>query len=55
MNEIETVRIAQPHAEGDYIVINQADFDPAIHTLYAEPKADKKAAKKAEDHAPDAA
>lgn len=44
MNEIETVRVKPAHAsQGEWVVINKADFDPAAHVLYddappAEPK-----------------
>lgn len=31
--------------QGEFVVVNKADFDPAVHEEYKEPKAAKPAAK----------
>jgi len=36
-NQIPTVKIADPRKTGDFITINESDFDPAQHTLWDEP------------------
>lgn len=33
---VETVRVMPSHpSQGDWVVINATDFDPAVHRLYA--------------------
>jgi hypothetical protein len=40
---METIKIAHPTIEGEFMVINQADFDSAKHLLFVEgEEADKK-------------
>lgn len=32
---VETVRVMPSHpSQGDWVIINSADFDPAVHRLY---------------------
>lgn len=39
MQSIETVRVMPTHpSQGEWVVINATDFDPAVHRLYEEPK-----------------
>lgn len=39
MSSCPTVKIMPSDPEqGDYVVINEEDFDPAIHTAYVEPE-----------------
>jgi hypothetical protein len=33
---IETIKIAHPEIEGEYMVINAADFNPALHVRFVE-------------------
>ncbi len=47
---IPTVKVARPELPGGYVVINEADFDPATMTLFDEnapPVPEKKPVKKA--------
>ena len=45
--KIPTVKIKDTRNKGDYIVINEADFDESQHTLFEEkPRPRKKAAAK---------
>jgi hypothetical protein len=44
-DEVKTIRIKPSHeSQGDYVVINESDFDEAVHELYqpvAEPGEEK--------------
>lgn len=40
---IPTVKIEDPEKPGDYIVINESDFDADKHTLFQEPAAEEEA------------
>lgn len=33
---IETIKIAHPEIEGEYMVINATDFNPALHVRFVE-------------------
>ncbi|ASY62520.1 hypothetical protein SJ05684_c10630 [Sinorhizobium sojae CCBAU 05684] len=39
-NQIPTVKIADPRKPGDYAIINESDFDPAVHKRWGEAKAE---------------
>lgn len=43
MQPIETVRVVSTDvaSQGAFVVMNKADFDPAIHTIYAEDAQDE--------------
>jgi hypothetical protein len=45
---MQTIKIKSTHPEtqGPFVVIDAADFDPAKHTAYTEPKPKKDEAKK---------
>lgn len=34
--KLETIRIADPNKDGDYITINADDFDPDTHVVFGE-------------------
>jgi hypothetical protein len=34
---VPTVKIANPKKPGEYLIINETDFNPAVHTLWVEP------------------
>ena len=34
MPALPTVRIVNPKKDGDYLIINESDFDPAVHRLF---------------------
>jgi len=39
---VETVRVMPSHpSQGDWVVINKADFDPLVHTLYGQAPAEQ--------------
>lgn len=43
MDEIKTVKIKPSHpSQGDHVVINEADFDPAKHELIEDVPAKRK-------------
>lgn len=44
MAQIPTVQIKNPNIDGEYIVINKADFDAETHELFEAPAAAPKAA-----------
>lgn len=48
MATIPTVRIKNPDVQGDFIVINESDFDPTVHEKFT----DEHAAKAAENNPP---
>lgn len=41
MNGVEVVRVvaAHPPSQGDFVVINAADFDPSVHVHYVDASA----------------
>lgn len=53
MNDIKTVKIKSSHpSQGEYIVINEEDFDDSKHELYgveSKPKRGRKSRKAVED------
>ncbi|HEX7048650.1 MAG TPA: hypothetical protein VF188_00440 [Longimicrobiales bacterium] len=51
--QIPTVKIVDPSKPDDYVIINEADFDPAVHRRWGEQESQPEALGK-DETAPDA-